>query len=92
MGHYAGAVRKWLFWRIDRLDDWTFDRSERVWQHVPWEALQRAACVLFGHLPISTCHDPDHDNCAFCRIAMPGQGDRHKPTGGGDSEVGVTGG
>lgn len=64
-------MHKWLFWRIEQFEDWLCDLNAPDWMFVG-ERLNRLLCKLFGHNPIRTCHNPEHDECSYCRKWMPG--------------------
>lgn len=77
-------LHKRLFFRVERLDDWVFDRfwepdkpnswKSTVYEKFPDHRLQQALCLTLGHVPINDqCCKPEHDFCAYCGKSMPGK-------------------
>lgn len=69
-------VTEWLETRLGRglpkLWEW---QEELIGKPISW-----VGCKVFGHHPISDCHVPEHDFCAYCRKSMPGQAPRSPTT------------
>lgn len=76
-------LRQRLFWWGDKFTDWACDLPDTRWSwlnELPFaveEKAQAMFCALLGHHAIPDhCGIPDHDGCAWCRIAMPGAASR----------------
>lgn len=66
-------LRKKVFWKIEKFEDWLLDHRIRGREWPDWlYSLNTPACVLLGHTePMTDCGIPGHWYCAWCGSSLP---------------------